>query len=237
MSNCLNYFVILLALPEKTHCKSPSNFCSANFNNGKIIKIMKMLFLLCIYLFLLLNPQDAAAQSQVSKILVDNFEKPGKVNTIGGDFGAFSDSKSLGSCYLFFIENKAKDKLGDSKYSLYVQWDASKEGAYAGYWTDLKHLNLEEFNYISFYVKGTKGGEKFKIGLRGKINAAYETKILINEVLSKGATTEWQKVVIPLKYFSAVQDWKDITIFSINFEHTFGSDKGAILIDNITFEK
>jgi hypothetical protein len=177
------------------------------------------------------------AQAQSDKIIVDNFESPGKQNFLGGDLGAFSDPKILGSCYLFFLENKQKDVSSNNKYSLYIQWDTSKEGAYGGYWTDLKHLNLENFNYLTFYVKGLKGGENFKVGLRGKADTAYETKILINKALKKGATTEWQKVTIPLQWFEAIQDWRDINIFSINFEHAFGSGKGAILVDDIAFEK
>jgi hypothetical protein len=169
--------------------------------------------------------------------MVDNFEKPGNRNSLGGSFGAFADKDGLGSCYLFFIQNKQKDVLGDSKYSLYVQWDTSKKGAYGGYWTELKHLNLENYNYLTFYVKGTKGGEEFKVGLRGKLDETYETKILISDVLGKKISTEWQKVIIPLTMFKTMQDRKDVNMFSINFEYVFGSGSGALLIDDITFEK
>lgn len=196
-----------------------------------------LFFLIGTWLLLFLNYTNVGAQAQSNKIIVDNFEKPGKQNSLGGDFGAFADDKKLGHCYLFFIQNKEKDKLGESKYSLYLQWDTSKEGAYGGYWTNLKHLNLEDFNYVSFYVKGVKGGEKFKVGLRGKLDSTYETKMLIDKALKKGVTTEWQKVTIPLKWFKAIQDWYDVNIFSINFEHAFGSEKGAILVDEIIFEK
>lgn len=190
-----------------------------------------------IFLVLLINSTNINAQVQAGRIIVDNFEKPGKLNSLGGDFGAFADPKSIGHCYLFFVQNKDKDVLGKSKYSLYIQWDASKESAYGGYWTNLNHLNLKDFNYLAFYVKGVKGGEIFKVGLRGKIDSSYETKILINDLLAKGVFNEWQKVTIPLKSFQAIKDWSDVNFFSINFEHSFGSGKGAILIDEIVFEK
>ncbi|OGW12626.1 MAG: hypothetical protein A3G93_13305 [Nitrospinae bacterium RIFCSPLOWO2_12_FULL_45_22] len=177
------------------------------------------------------------AQPISDKILVDNFEKPGKHNSLGHDFGAFSDQKNLGHCYLFFSQDKQKESLNESKYSLYIQWDTAKEGSYGGYWSDLRHLNLESFNYLSFYVKGVKGGEKFKVGLRGKVDATYETKILINEALKEGVTVEWQRATIPLKWFKAIQNWGDVNMLSINFEYTFGSGSGAILIDDIVFEK
>ena len=193
------------------------------------------IFFIC--LLMLFNYLDVSAQTQSNKIIVDDFEKPGKKNSLGFDFGAFADGESLGYCYIFFVEDKSKDLAEKKGYSLYIQFDTTKKGAYGGYWTDLRHLNLEDFNYLSFYLKGVKGGEKFKVGLRGKMDASYETKILINEILGKDVTTEWEKVKIPLKRFEAISDWRDVNMFSINFENAFGSGKGAIMIDDIAFEK
>lgn len=178
-----------------------------------------------------------SAQLQSDRIVVDDFEKPGKKNSLGGDFGAFSDKEGLGHCYLFFSENKGSTALTQGHYALYIQWDTSKDGAFGGYWTELKHLNLESYNYVSFYVKGLKGGEVFKVGLRGPVNSSFETKVEITKALKSGITTDWQKVTIPLKWFSAVEKWDDVNVFSINFEKAFGSEKGAILLDDIAFEQ
>jgi hypothetical protein len=71
---------------------------------------------------------------------------------VPGDFGAFSGPKNLGRCHLFFFQNNEKDALDKGKYSLYIEWDTLKEGAYGGYWTDLKHLNLEGYNYLSWPI-------------------------------------------------------------------------------------
>ncbi|MBA4368071.1 MAG: hypothetical protein C0403_10600 [Desulfobacterium sp.] len=194
--------------------------------------------MIAIFLLVFINFTGVVhAQVQTHNVIVDNFEKPGKKNSRDGDFGAFSDPKSLGRCYLFFFQNKEKDIQVTSEYALYIEWDTSKAGAYGGYWTDLKHLNIENHGHLSFYVKGLKGGEKFKVGLRGSVNSTYEKKILINRVLKNGVTTEWQKVNIPLKWFGAIDDWGDVNMLSINFENAFDSGKGAILIDEITFEK
>lgn len=185
-------------------------------------------------LFIFSNSVDA--QNQPKRIIVDDFERPGKQNSLGGDFGAFSDQEAHGSCYLFFFENKENNVYNGGKYALHIDWDTSKKGAFAGYWTDLRHLNLQGFNSLCFSVKGLKGGEIFKIGLRGLLNSEYETKIEINRVLEKGVPSEWQRVKIPLKWFMAVDNWDDVNILSINFENAFGSNKGAILIDDIAFE-
>lgn len=207
------------------------------FTEKRLFNILTLLVTASLGLSVFFNGVDVSAQTQSNKIIVDNFEKPGKTNLLGGEFGAFNDKSALGYCYLFFVENKEKEVPEGNRYSLYLQWDTSKEGAYGGFWTDLKHVNLEGINYVTFHVKGAKGGEKFKVGLRGKREDTYETKILIQDVLSGGVTTQWQKVVIPLKQFKAVQDWSDVNLFSISFEYAFGSGKGAIVIDEIAFEK
>ncbi len=180
---------------------------------------------------------EVDAQDKSHLIIVDDFEKPGKKNVLNGDFGAFSDPDKLGRCYLFFFDNKEKVVHADNRYSLYIQWDTSKKGAYGGYWTKVNHLNVKDFNNLSFYVKGTKGGEIFKVGVRGGLDSVYENKILINKVLKKGVSTEWQKVKIPLLLFTAIDDWSDVNVISINFEHDFGSSKGSVLIDELAFEK
>jgi hypothetical protein len=183
-----------------------------------------------------LSPLAVHAEGQSERILVDDFETPGTRNALGGNHGAFSDTAGLGSCYVFSYE-KEEYVFGGEGYSLYIQWDMSKPGAYGGYWTDLGHLDLGNFNYLSFYIKGLEGDEKFKVGLRGKLDAAYETKIFVDEALKTGVTTEWQKVLIPLKSFKAIQEWNDVNIFSLNFEQALASGKGAVLIDKIAFEK
>ena len=187
-------------------------------------------------LLLLWSPPAAPAKEPSKRILVDDFERPGSQNRLGGNSGAFSDSKGLGSCYVFPVTNPDQT-FGRKGTSLPVQWDTAKAGSFAGYWSNLQHLNLEQFNYLTFQLRGLAGGEKFKIGLRGKADDTYETKVLIDDAVKEGTTKEWKKVVMPLKWFKSVQDWKDVSVVSINFEQAFGSDRGAILIDDIAFEK
>ena len=169
--------------------------------------------------------------------MLNDFEKSKNDNSLQTHFGAFADSEQLGYCYLFYVRNTQQEISEGNEYSLHIKWDTSRKGSYAGCWADLNHLNLVSFNYLTFYVKGLKGGEKFKVGLRGKKDSDSETKIPINDVLTRGVTTEWQRVVIPLKQFKNIELWSDVNIFSISFEHLFESGKGAILIDEIAFER
>ncbi len=206
---------------------------------GRVITILLIIFLsMNITGISVWNSNDNLwAQVQADRILVDNFDEPMRQNPQKNSrHGAFADERSLGECYVFFYGG-ADRVFGGNGYSMHIQWDTSKPGAYGGYWNELKHLNLENYNYLTFYIKGFNGGETLKIGLRGKEDAQYETKILINDALKTGVSTEWQKVVIPLKWFKAVESWRAVSVFSLNFEHAFGSGKGQILIDEIAFEK
>ena len=177
--------------------------------------------------------QGAAARQ---RILVDDFERTDPENALGKRPGAFADPKGLGYCYVFFTA-KEDQTWGGKGHSLYLKFETSKPGSWGGYWTDLNHLNLKESNFLTFYLKGLQGGEQFKVGLRGERESERETKLLIGEVLAGGVTTEWQKVSIPLRLFQEIRNWDDVNILSFSFEFAAGSRSGAVLIDEIAFEK
>jgi hypothetical protein len=171
-----------------------------------------------------------------SAILVDDFEHAGPENARGQRSGAFADPGGLGYCYVFFTV--AIDQVwGGKGHSLYVKFDTSKPGAWGGYWTSLGHLDLAGFEYLAFSVKGLQGAEHFTIGLKGKLDASSETKVAIEDALPGGVTTAWQRVRIPLRAFTAIRDWSDVNTLSFNFESSAGSRAGAIVIDEIAFEK
>lgn len=98
-------------------------------------------------------------------------------------------------------------------------------------------LDLEKSNYLTFLIKGAHGKEKFKVGLRGNIEATHETKVHIDKALPEGVTTQWQVVKMQLKWFKIIENWHYVNILSINFENAFGSGEGSIWIDEIAFEE
>lgn len=63
----------------------------------------------------------SAPSAEANRLIVDDFEKPGKKNLRGGDFGAFGDPDGRGQCYLFFSQNKDTPQKGNNKYALYIQ--------------------------------------------------------------------------------------------------------------------
>lgn len=67
----------------------------------------------------------------------------------------------------------------------------------------LKGYNASKFEYISFWVKGENGGEKF--GIKMKDTRGTETKVIVMEYVGeKDVTKNWQRVIIPLNKFRQV---------------------------------
>lgn len=92
-----------------------------------------------------------------------------------------------------------------------------------------------DYKYLSFMVKGAKGGELFTIGAADEKRVKAEDPIhigLITDFIKKGVTKKWQEVVIP---FDSIDI--DLTTFGlILFDFTETGDY-TVYIDNICFKK
>ena len=102
-------------------------------------------------------------------------------------------------------------------------------GGWGGFICFLDGLDASKYEFLSFKVKGEKGGERFEIGI--KDTSGVEKKIQIENYAK--LTTEWQKVSIPLSEF------KDVNLSSlenINFAANETHGKGTVYIDDIELE-
>lgn len=134
--------------------------------------------------------------------MVDDFNQ-GNQNRLGGYFNKFEKIPSSA------IVTPTKDVFrGDSGKSLRV---TAKKGAggYCGMWMqffDFKaeeksFLNVYEYAYLSFWVKGEQGGEKFIIKLADKRWIEIDDSLAIGPVtrfLPEGVTQTWTEVLVPL---------------------------------------
>ncbi|MBU4487925.1 MAG: hypothetical protein KKI13_02515 [Candidatus Omnitrophica bacterium] len=138
------------------------------------------------------------------------------------------------TCSRTYYNTDPDNVLGGLGYSMKIQYNISGSGAYGRFDCALNSIDARKYNAISFWVKGNAGGELFKVAL--KDNQLHETKIMITDYLSKGVTTEWQKVIIPFAAFKAVTYLDKVDIFSLYFESAINSGSGAIYIDDIKME-
>ncbi|MBX7205163.1 MAG: hypothetical protein K1X81_07045 [Bacteroidia bacterium] len=138
-----------------------------------------------------------------------------------GTYNSFQQQPSSASVY-----------LNDSVYSGYggrsFQLNAFKnEEGYCGAWINFfsskngktQYLNAAEYKFISLRIKGASGGEKIQIQLSDKIMMQREDSRPckpLTSYLSKGITTDWQELIIPLTDFGGI-DFTQLTGITFNF--------------------
>jgi len=166
----------------------------------------------------------------------------------GGDEG------EPGTTYAHVTSNIGEAR-GNHGYSLKLDYDVSEMGEFSFYWIKLgkelkkdsgitKTLNLSGYNYLSFWVKGSTGGESIKVELhedRDNDGAFYFdrdiTSFVYTSAYIKGGviTKDWQKVLIPFKSFSKIKNWSNIIELVFVFENISGIGKSTVFLDDILF--
>jgi hypothetical protein len=119
-----------------------------------------------------------------------------------------------------------------------------KRGGFAAVWISFHdfrrkstpYLDTREYPYLSFWVKGKQGGEKFRIKLADDVWAAREDGLVsgpITRFLPRGVTGDWQEVLIPLAAFPTLgRKAMAFVTFDFNEPGTY-----TIFVDDITFKK
>jgi carbohydrate binding protein with CBM30 domain len=203
--------------------------------------------LLALVLSTAAEAQDTPAQPPASteSLMIDNMDDLSK-NSLGGRNSTYLQAPSRAAF------TKAED-YGKSGGGLKLTYDLKNEGGprgdggFCGYYTLVKkgtdgYLDASPYQYITFWVKGEKGEEKFKIGVADKMYETMDDSVKSQEIgsyLPAGKiTTDWQMAAVPLADFFV--DWKLVASFSICFEHdTFdnGAGAGIIYIDEFELVK
>ncbi|MDO8525222.1 MAG: glucoamylase family protein [Candidatus Omnitrophota bacterium] len=203
-------------------------------------------------------PQSYAQNNKVANyrfiapIIVCNYNDGTLTNSLGGISGG---KETLpGTLYATVISDEAWTR-GAYGYSLGLDYNVENLGEYAFYWMKLGReiqgkdkatatLDLTKYNYLSFWVKGARDGGNIKIELHQDIdsNGIFEfgkditSYVYANGYLKSGTITkEWQKVVIPLKYFTKITDWSRMIELVLVFENKTGNDRGTVYVDDIMF--
>lgn len=97
----------------------------------------------------------------------------------------------------------------------------------------VESFNASGFKYITFWVKGEKGGEKMEFVARDAhaLNYMPQAKYKLPD-----ATTEWQKITIPLSEVSGKTDVTALDNIGLAFGKDVGNIKGEIVyLDDFAF--
>lgn len=103
---------------------------------------------------------------------------------------------------------------------------AIEPGGFGGWGIGLKALNASQYNYLTFAIKGEKGGEIVEVGMRD--TKGKEKKLLVEDFIT--VDTSWNTVKIPFKGFTDVDM---STLDNIHFAMSDAAGKGKIFIDDV----
>ncbi len=169
--------------------------------------------------------------------LVMNFDD-GIVNRLGGYYNKFERPPSTASTFLASDVHR-----GQGGRSLRVATDRRDEG-FCGVWMHFfnfragaskRYFDASGYEYLSFWVKGQKGGEDFTIKLADEDWVVQEDGLpvgSVGEFLPGGVTTEWKEVLVPLKRFNTLELTKMAGI-TLDFD---AIGKFVVYIDDFCFK-
>ena len=172
------------------------------------------------------------ARKSATELMVADFNTGTKPNNLGGDFGAWikDPSDPMQGCVDSF---DSANRFGSSGYALRLIYSVdSKNPAFGGLWMRLRNLDASKFESLAFRVKGDPRmgfTTVFKVELKDSMDQSSHFYV-------RGVTDQWQDVVIPLKDFEGITNFRSLKEFVIVFEDTSAtSKKGVIYIDDLRF--
>ena len=167
------------------------------------------------------------------KILVDDFDRKENFNNLGGAFGSWNVFYSDPNQYCK-DELTAAEKIGDKGYSLKLAYDVDTPfSAYNGFFTNLMGIDISDYKYLVFSIKGDKAA-----GFTTKVNIELKNNAQTGRAALEGITDEWKTVVIPLGRFKGISYFTKMKEFVIVFSDIKVTKKeGVVYIDDIYFSK
>jgi len=158
--------------------------------------------------------------------VLDDFNDGNSLNNWGYNSG------SVASAGATCTDSRVTTSPQEGLYCLKLVYNVSTEYSYSGYWTLLGGESLSAYSSISFWVKGTAGGELVKIELKNDTNSAA--------VYVTAVTTSWQEITIPFQYFSGISNWtsmKELVFVFENYQSVINGrpTQSTIYIDKISF--
>jgi hypothetical protein len=161
----------------------------------------------------------------LAPLIVDNFNDLADPNAIGGGTGVYkSPSATLEAGYV------TSGTFDGSAGSLAISYTLPA-GEWALWETYLSGIDVSDYTFLSFYVKGSAGGERINLYLAdGSERAGYAD---VEQYARAGAVTaDWSLVSIPLSAYPNL-DLTDVDKIKFTFE--WETMTGVIYVDNLQF--
>ncbi|MCM8761681.1 MAG: hypothetical protein NC933_06090, partial [Candidatus Omnitrophica bacterium] len=198
--------------------------------------------------------QDAVPKDKkfIQPLIIATYSNGTAFTEFGGMTGG--DENEPGTLYVA-VEHDGSRTLGGAGYSIRLEYDVENLGEFTFYWIKLGKelsgtssataaLDLSEYDYLSFWVRGEQEMGNIKIELHqdsddngvftfGKDITSY---VYINAYIKGGMVgLEWRKVTIPFKAFQKITDWSKMLELVFVVENKSGDKKGVFYLDDIMF--
>ncbi len=116
-------------------------------------------------------------------------------------------------------------RYGNNGCGLRITYNVQGNSA-AWLYSDLAGIDVRDYTYLRFLLKGAAGNEEPHIYLRDKNNPPrYYSDIVV--------TQEWQEILIPLDYFKPAANLANLSELTIAFE--WKTMSGTVYLDDLAF--
>lgn len=178
------------------------------------------------------------AADEISEVLVLADFNKGNQNALGGYFNRFEREPAKATVDLTSFVFR-----GDNGKSLEIMAQNNGTG-FCGAWMHFfdfrsetkTYFNALSYNYLSFWVKGDRGGEQFTVKVADKRLIELEDSAIAGQIekfLPGGVNQEWQEVLVPLNQLVNVDKTK---LGGLIFDFDTPGDY-KIYVDDIALKK
>jgi len=192
------------------------------------------------------RPPPAIASGPLANPSAGETREPADVNALGARTGVYQQAPSTAE----FVKGESFGRGGAGLRIIYhkkSKGGPAGNGGFCGYYTLLhtdptSYLDASAYSYLTFWVRGEKGDEKFSVGAADRKWALTGDSAKSREIgryLPAGRiTTDWQQAVIPLSEFRV--DLTQMHSIAICFEgglYPAGIGRGTVYIDDLAFAR
>jgi len=145
-----------------------------------------------------------------------------------------------GSCSFKLVNSpRSKENWGSFSINLGSILDAKVDPI------QIRSLDVSHYQYFTFWIRGKKGGERFKVIFRDALSRSYLPTVKYTPP-QNAATPEWRQVNIPLhqldpyseKYEKRSLDLTQLVVVGLEFGDDAGNQRGdTLFIDDLSFRR
>jgi hypothetical protein len=157
-------------------------------------------------------------------VVVDGFNDCQDPNALKGATSVFAGG--MGTIGYGYTDTVRRGDVGCAQWITYA---IPSSDSYAVWQTELKGLDVSEYEALAFRIKGSQGGEEPNVWLD-----SWGPRVAYTDFTVTATGDDWQRVVIPLSHFSTRGvTLSNLAVFQLGFEWT--PMTGTVYLDDVQF--